>query len=85
MALILNYLRETVSEDYADAYLTHVDHVLAEVAAYPTKGMLINTKRTIRRWKLDRHNYATYIIRKDGSIVIHNIFDYARNKKGFDR
>jgi hypothetical protein len=85
MARILSYLRETVSDDYADEYLTYVDGILASVSTHPTKGMIVNPRRNIRRWKLDRHNYATYIIRKDGGILIHNIFDYARNKKGFHR
>ena len=85
MERILIFLRETVSDEYADNYLTHVERVLAEVAAHPTKGMVINPQRKIRRWKLDRHNYATYLIKEDGGIIIHNIFDYARNTKGFNR
>lgn len=85
MARILKYLRDNVSEDYSEAYLRQVDRILAKVAEHPTKGMVINSKRKLRRWKLDRHNYATYIIRDDGGILIHNIFDYARTKKGFNR
>ena len=85
MARILEYLSAQVSDRYADEYVDHVQRMLDELATHPTKGMLINPKRKIRRWKLDRHNYATYIIRKDGGILIHNIFDYARNKQGFDR
>jgi plasmid stabilization system protein ParE len=79
---LTKYLKETVSEEYADritnAYMGMIDYV----AEHPTKGMIIDTRLKIRRWKLDRHNYVTYSIIDEG-IVVKNILPYSRNKQGF--
>jgi plasmid stabilization system protein ParE len=82
MGKILDYLRETVHEEYAEDYLDHVNRVLLGVANHPTKGMFVDRTRNIRRWRFDRHNYALYKIQGD-QIFLVNILPYRMNIKGF--
>ncbi|HEX2901605.1 MAG TPA: hypothetical protein VHS96_17970 [Bacteroidia bacterium] len=42
--------------------------------------MFIDRQRNIGRWQLDRHNYVTYSITKDG-ILIRNILAYKLTKR----
>jgi plasmid stabilization system protein ParE len=82
MGKILDYLRENINEDYAENYLYSVRRTLSEVADHPTKGMFVDPKRNIRRWRLDLHNYALYMITNEGILPV-NILPYRMNIKGF--
>jgi plasmid stabilization system protein ParE len=82
MASIGSYLAENYGEEYADRILDRMVSVVTELAKHPTKGMVIDRKRDLRRWRLDGHNYLTYTIAMDG-IVVKNILPYRLNKKGF--
>ena len=59
MAKISTFLAENYSEEYADRYLDLMVSVVNELATHPTKGMVIDQKRSIRRWRHDGHNYVT--------------------------
>jgi hypothetical protein len=82
MAKIAAYLAENYSEEYADRCLDWMISVITDLAKHPTKGMFIDRKRGLRRWRLDGHNYVTYTITLDG-IVVKNILPYKLNKRGF--
>ncbi len=82
MQQILDYLQENVNEIYAEKYLNRVVDTLNAVADHPTNGMIVDSARKIRRWRLERHNYALYLVR-DGYILLVNILPYRLNKKGF--
>jgi plasmid stabilization system protein ParE len=82
MARIAAYLAENYTEEYADRCLDWMVSVVNELAENPTKGMFIDRSRSLRRWRLDGHNYVTYTITPDG-IVVKNILPYKLNKKGF--
>lgn len=79
---LAKYLKTNTNEEYAqrvtDWYIREIDRL----ADHPTKGMVIDQLRSIRRWRLDRHNYVTYTIIPDG-IMVKNILAYKLNKRGF--
>jgi plasmid stabilization system protein ParE len=79
---LTKYLKDHYSQEYAERISDGYIREIEGVADHPTKGMFIDRKRNLRRWKLDRHNYLTYIITIDG-IRVHDILPYKLNKKGF--
>lgn len=79
---IAAYLVQNFSEDVADRWLEDLMDVVNELAKHPTKGMVIDRQRDIRRWRLDKHNYITYTMLSVG-IVVKNILPYKLNKRGF--
>ena len=76
------YLAQNFSEEVADRWLDGLIDVVGELAKHPTKGMVIDWQRDIRRWRLDKHNYITYTVLSVG-IVVKNILPYKLNKRGF--
>jgi plasmid stabilization system protein ParE len=79
---LIEWLSANYNEEYAERTLRWILSVTNEVAEHPSKGMIINRKRGIRRWPIDAHNYVTYSISASG-IVVKNIMAYKNNKKGF--
>ena len=79
---LIEWLATNYSEEHAERSLRWIMAITNEVADHPTKGMVINHERNIRRWRVDAHNYITYTITPNG-IIIKNILAYNMNKKGF--
>lgn len=76
------YLKTNSGEDYAHKITSYYIREINRIVEHPTKGMVIDNRRGLRRWQLDRHNYVTYTILPDG-IMIKNILAYKLNKRGF--
>lgn len=79
---LIEWLTTNYGEEYAERSLRWIMTVTNEVANHPTKGMIINQERKLRRWRVDGHNYITYTITPNG-ITVKNILAYSLNKKGF--
>lgn len=79
---LVTYLKAHANAEFAEKVADWYLHEIERLAEHPTKGMLIDRQRGICRWRLDRHNYVTYTVTKDG-IVVKNILAYKQNRKGF--
>jgi plasmid stabilization system protein ParE len=79
---LTKYLKKEHSQEYAERTARNYLWIIAQLAEHPTKGMVIDQARGLRRWKLDRHNYVTFSIDEEG-IVVKNILAYKLNRSGF--
>ncbi len=79
---LLRYLVETEGSEYADRYRDFIQSRLTQAAKYPDSGMPSQQRPGIRRYILDKYNYAIYSI-VPGGILVRDIMHYKMNKRGF--
>ena len=79
---ILSEKYELASVASADRYSSKVIQMMETLADNPGIGMVVDRRRGIRRWKIDRRHYILYLESLHGIHVV-DILPYAANKKGF--
>jgi len=79
---ILDEKYQLASKSAADKYASTVMATLERLADYPGIGMVVDPRRGIHRWKIDKRHYILYLESREGIHVV-DILPYAANRKGF--